>query len=97
MSRQRADSQVLLSNAGATGNAVSWAGGKAHFVLVAVAGGGTTALQLLGPDGTTWVGVTGASSATSVSVPLDLPAGQYRAFVSGGTPSGIYASLLGVL
>lgn len=97
MSRQKADNQVLLTSAGATGSAVSWSGGKAHFVLVAGSGGGTTALQLLGPDGVTWVGVTGASSAASVSVPLDLPAGQYRAFVSGGTPSGIYASLLGVL
>lgn len=98
MPRNAAETVTLLSNAGATGGGMVFGGGPAVFVLLAGAGGATTALQLLGPDGTTWVGISGASSSTSTAVPLDLAPGTYRAAVSGGTtPSGIYAEIRGVI
>lgn len=98
MPRESASNATLLSNVGATGGNVSFGGGKALFTLVQGTGGATTVLQILGPDGTTWIPISGTSSATTVAVSLDLPAGTYRAEVTGGTtPAGIYASLVGVL
>ena len=98
MPRESAQSVTLLSNAGATGSAAGFGGGKALFTLLPGTGGATTALQILGPDGATYIPISGTSSATAAAVPLDLPAGTYRAAVTGGTaPAAIYASLAGIL
>lgn len=98
MPRFSAETVTLLSNVGATGAGKRFAGGPAVFVMQAGTGGATTALEVLGPDGTTWIGISGASSATSTAVPLDLAPGTYRASVTGGTtPAAIYAEIRGVL
>ena len=49
--------------------------------------GATVTLQKLLPDGVTYVAVSAAISADSYTV-LQLPAGQYRLLVAGGTVSG---------
>lgn len=96
MPRFASETANLLTNAAATGSGVGFGGGPCHFILIAGSGGGTTALQALGPDGSTWIAVAGASSATSTIVALNLPSGTYRASVSGGTPAGIYCQLKGL-
>lgn len=96
MPRYSAETVTLLSNAGATGAGKEFAGGPAVFVMLAGTGGATTALQVLGPDGTTWVGITNASGTTNLAQPLDLAPGTYRASVTGGTtPAAIYAEIRG--
>ncbi len=84
---------TLLSNASATGSAVPWPGGKGAVMLAGTVGGATITLQILGPDGTTWL--TGATALTAVGVGvIELPCGQIRALVAGGAPSGLYAVAL---
>lgn len=84
---------TLLSNASATGSAVPWPGGKGGVMLAGTVGGATITLQILGPDGTTWL--TGATALTAVGVGVfELPCGQIRALVAGGAPSGLYAVAL---
>lgn len=97
MPRYRTEVVNLLSNAGATGSGVAFGGGKAHWLLVAGTGGATMALQVLGPDGSSWIAVPSASSSSSTVVALDLPEGTYRTTVTGGTtPAGIYSTLKGL-
>lgn len=68
------------------------------FVMLPGSGGATTALELLGPDDATWVGISGASGTTAIALPLELAPGTYRASVTGGTtPTGIYAEIRGVI
>lgn len=84
---------TLLSNASATGTAVQWPGGKGAFMLAGTVSGATVTLQILGPDGATWL--TGATALTAVGISVfDLPCGQIRALVASGTPSGLYAVAL---
>lgn len=82
----------LLSNASATGSAVNWAGGKGNFAVVGTFSGATVKLQALGPDGTTYIDVPNASLTAAGMALFELPAGQVKAVVTGGTsPSGLYA------
>lgn len=83
----------LLSNASATGSAVRWPGGEGTFTVVGTFGGTTVALQYLGPDGTTWIGVdaTDASFTAAGMCGFVLAPGQIRAAVTGGSPSALYA------
>jgi len=82
---------ILLSNASVTGSAVGWGGGRGVFALAGTVSGATITLQYLGPDRTTWL--TAAAALTAVGlVAFELPPGQIRALVAGGTPSGLYAS-----
>lgn len=98
MPRQSTQTTDLLTNAGATGAGVGFGGGKAALAIIAGLGGATVGLEVLGPDGATWIAVSGASSATSTSQTLDLAAGTYRGTITGGTtPSGVYVRLTGVL
>lgn len=82
----------LLQGASATGPAVTWPGGKGMLTAAGTFGGCTLVLQILGPDDSTWLAV---NAATSLSAPgagvFDLPQGQIRAAVSGGTPGSLYA------
>lgn len=97
MPRQSTQTADLLNNAGATGASVGFGGGKAVLAIIAGLGGATVGLEVLGPDGATWLPVSGASSAAATAVALDLAAGTYRGAVTGGTtPSGIYVRLTGV-
>ena len=87
-------SRDLLSNASATGAGVTWGGGKAQFSAAGTFGGATVALEVLGPDGTTWIAAGTSTSLTAAGLAVvDLPQGQVRASVTGGAPSGLYARL----
>lgn len=85
---------VLLSNAGATGDAVQWTGGRGQFVLAGTLGGATVTLQRLGPDGETWLDMGADAALTAAGVVnFEAPPCMVRAEVDGGTPSGLYASV----
>ena len=84
---------TLLDNASATGSAVTWGGGTGVFMLAGTVGGATVTLQVLGPDGVTWLPAPNSTALTAVGCAFFvLPPGSIRADVSGGTPSGLYAS-----
>lgn len=87
------ESVRLLDNANSTGSPHSWPGGAGVFAVAGTFGGTTVKLQQLGPDGATWLDVSGG--AVDFTAPgqggFVLPAGPMRASVSGGTPSGLVA------
>lgn len=84
---------ALISNGTATGGAVQWAGGRGFVAAVASAwNGATVALQVVGPDGSTWMDAATALSANGGSA-FNLPPGRIRAAVTGGPPTGVYVSV----
>lgn len=88
---QRVD---LLSNGSATGSGQRWDGGRGSFLVNGTFDGETVTLQVLGPDGTTYVDVGTDAALTANGVAnFDLPQGMIRAAVStgGGSPTGLYA------
>ncbi len=105
MTVRRADDNqyVLLSNGSATGSAVAIKGGQYMFQAEGTVGGATVALQVQTPNGT-WPTVTAMQSNAAVqstalpyaAAPIELPAGQARVAITGGTPSAIYAYLVGL-
>ena len=84
---------TLLSNASATGSWVVWHGGRTSLVTFGTLPT-TYKIQLLGKDGTTAVDVATITAAGLTS--YDLPPGQYRMSISGGSPSGLYADLISI-
>lgn len=85
----------LLSNESATGSAGRWPGGKGTYCVVGTFSGATVALEYLGPDGTTWVSVGAEAELTAAGmVTVEFASGQVRAAVTGGSPSGLYATLV---
>lgn len=85
---------TLLANAGTgNGNSAEFPGGRCALILMGTLGT-TNKLQALGQDGNTWIDVASLSAAGVTN--YDLPRGQYRFSVSGGTPAGIYADLVTV-
>lgn len=87
----------LLTNASATGSGVTAnLGGRYVFVANGTFGGSTLQLQILGPDGSTFIDLAnGAFTAAPVGVAVDVPYGAtMRASLTGGTPSGFYAALV---
>ena len=85
---------VLLDNAAATGSAKTWSGGRGQFKALGSFGGATVTLQILGPDGATWLSLGSDAALTAAGVAnFDAPSGQLRAAVNGGSPSGLYASV----
>ena len=83
----------LIDNGSATGSPALWAGGSGVFAVVGTFGGATVKLQFLGPNGTTWIDVGGTTVMTAAGgAGFVLPCGQIRGAVTGGSPSGIYAS-----
>lgn len=85
---------LLLYNTNATGGGVSLPAGRYSFALVGTFGGATVTLQMLGPDGVTWLPVGSATALTAAGRELvEIPSGTYRALVASGAPSGLYASL----
>lgn len=84
----------LLSNASATGTAVEWPGGDGRVELRGTVGGATITLQVQDSDGSTYhtVGTDTTFTATG-SAGFKLEAGaMIRMAVSGGSPSGLYAT-----
>ena len=104
MSLKRADDNVytLLSNAAATGSAVAIRGGEYAFTVEGTISGATIGLQMQTPNGT-WatIQVWNASPVQTTAVPyfqtqVDLPAGNARTVVTGGSPSALYSYLVGL-
>ena len=104
MTTRRADDKqyTLLSSGSATGSAVAINGGEYIVYFDGTIGGSTVSLQVQSPSGT-WIDVdvfTG-STVKYTSLPraqtgIDLPAGNVRCALTGGTPSGINAYLVGL-
>lgn len=84
---------ALLSNATATGTAVTVPAGRHLFIVEGTFSGATVALQFEGPNGT-MINVPNASVTANGMAVVEIPSGKVRASVTGGPPSGIYASLL---
>ena len=95
-------SYTLLTNGSASGSAVAIKGGEYMFFAEGTAGGSTTSLQMQNPNGT-WanIAIFAGSIVSSSSLPFSqaqiaLPAGNVRVALSGGSPSGVSAWLVGV-
>lgn len=74
---------------------VAIVGGKYALVLEAAAYGTTINLQTQGANGT-WININATTySANQVTI-YDLPAGQYRMHITGGTTTDLYANLVRV-
>lgn len=103
MPTRRADDMAytLASNVNATGSAVAIKGGQYMFTVEGTAGGTTVTLQIKTVNGT-WANVTAYDTAVSsatlpyVDTPIDLPAGEVRVALTGGTPSAIFSYLVGL-
>lgn len=88
MRAQRVD---LLINGNATGNAAIWPGGRGLFTADGTFGGATVKLQFLGPTGS-WIDAGPYTTLTAAGGGIfDLPQGQVRVNLAGGSPSGISA------
>src|SRR5262245_37466753 len=86
----------LLNNASGDGTAQTVSEGGSYLYMIAgTFGGATYQLQILGPDGTTFMLVTGGQHTAAGNVKVDIPAGsQVRAFRTvAGTPSAMFATL----
>lgn len=104
MSIRRADdvSYTLLENGSANGSAVAIKGGEYIVFFNGTIGSSTVSLQVQSPNGV-WADVevfTGQKVAYTTlprsQTGIDLPAGNVRVALTGGTPSGIYAYLVGL-
>jgi hypothetical protein len=72
------DGKIFL-NIAATTAAFALLGGKYGAAAVATFGGGSAKLQMLGPDGISWLSVSAATDfAAAGYAVIDLPPGQYR-------------------
>jgi hypothetical protein len=101
----RADSLVypLASAASVTGAAVPIRGGRYMALFDGTAGGSTVSLQIQCPDGT-WstVGALGGNAVVQTTTlpysvtPIDLPAGNVRAAITGGAGVSLNAWLGGI-
>ena len=88
----RASRVELLTNASAAGSTKIWPGGRGTFWAGGTFSGATVALRVLGPDNATWVDAGSYTSLTANGAGnFDLPQGQIRANVTGGSPTGLYA------
>jgi hypothetical protein len=96
-------SYKLANNLSASGAAVAIPGGEYDFFAEGVAGGSTVSLQFQAPFTTTWIDVQvfNGSPVKSATLPfsqtdIELPAGNVRMAATGGAPSGLNASLIGL-
>lgn len=101
---RRADDQTytLLLGGTATGSAVAIKGGEYHFMVDGTIGLSTASLQIQTPSGAwTDVQVFTGSVVKFTTLPgnqsgIDLPAGNVRCALVGGSPTGINAYLVGL-
>ena len=73
---------------------VTWQGGRSILSIFATTFPSTCQLQYLGKDSSTWIAVNSSSFSANQLISYDLPAGQYRINMSGGSVSGLYADLV---
>lgn len=89
--------EKLLVNAAATGAQFNCPGGHLVFSVIGTFAGATVKLQFTGPDGT----LLDAGTNTTLTAPgggvADLPPCTVQGTVTGGPPSGIYATLARVV
>lgn len=89
-------SYALLTNGSATGASLSsLPAGSYVWAVQGSFGGATVALQVLGPDGATWMTVsskTAPDTGAATGVVLGANA-TVRAQVTGGTPTALYSTL----
>jgi hypothetical protein len=85
---------VLLSNEAATGTARQWPGGSGTFFCVGTFSGATVSLEVLMPDGSTWLALGSSTTITAAAiVPITtLAPCQIRCSVASGSPAGLYAT-----
>lgn len=104
MPTRRADDTqyALLVNGSSTGSSVAIRGGEYQFMVDGTAGGTTASLQVQSPSGV-WMDaqVFTGSVVKFTTLPgnqtaIDLPAGNVRCALTGGTPSAINAYLVGL-
>lgn len=83
---------TLLNNATATGDWVQWTGGRGTFLVEGTFNGATVSLEVQGPNGTAFIPTNGSLTENG-GFNFELPnTSQIRAAVSGGPPSGVYAT-----
>lgn len=75
---------------------VTWQGGRSILSIFAATFPSTCQLQMLGKDSSTWIAVNSSSFSANQVISYDLPAGQYRIHMTGGSVSGLYADLVTV-
>lgn len=85
---------ALLVNASTDGAWEQWTGGRGTFMVVGTFGGATVTLQTKGPDPAgTPIAVGEHTTFTENGVGnFDLASCEIRAAISGGSPSGLYAT-----
>lgn len=92
------DTYKLLAAAASNGAAMDVSSrGNFVFSVAGLFGGASVGLQMLGPDGVTWITLkdhVGAIALTSAdAIFVSLPIGTYRATVTGGTGVSLFAQL----
>lgn len=104
MTLRRADdtAYTLAINASATGNAVAVRGGEYVVFFDGNPGGATISLQIQSPNGT-WIdasvftnSIIKYTNLPASQTGIDLPACNVRMAATGGSPTGIYAYLVGL-
>lgn len=80
----------LFSNIAATTAAFSLLGGK-YGIAANATGAGTMGVQMLGPDGSTFIAAHTAFAAVTGFIVVDLPPGQYKFVIA--TFTAVYASI----
>jgi hypothetical protein len=82
----------------ATGPLVDCPGGQMVFAVAGTFNGCTVTLECLGPDGQTMLIAGAATTLTAAGMGVAyLPPCQVQAVVTGGPPSGLFASLARVV
>lgn len=89
-----ADTGTLATAATASGSAKSRTKGVYTFAVDGdFTGGGSGALQMLGPSGgSSWITITDTTFSAAGAVNVELPSGQYRLLITG-TVVGLTATL----
>jgi hypothetical protein len=92
----------LLSGASATGAANTiQLGGDFCFDVAGTFGGASVGLEMLGPDNVTWIAVRDTAGAVAFTaagaVIVSIPAGTYRATITGGSGVSLSARLRSVM
>ncbi len=89
---------VVISNSSfvgsSSGTAFQWSGGRGVLAINATVYGGAVFLQMLGPDGVTWININASTYAANQVTEYALPRSTYK-LVSGQSSSvGVYATLV---
>jgi hypothetical protein len=88
---------ALCANVNVVANQLplGWVGGRTALVICATTYPSACNLQMQVQNGN-WVNVNAATLAQDGFTSYDLPSGQYRIAMAGGTVAGLYASLVSV-